>query len=243
MAVATILAGSSGTASALTIRGCFIMPNPTPQKRTLCPMWQARGVDLTSQRNGIDLSYAELREANFEGAKMDGVRLASADMQHSDLHNARLSHSDLHAAKMQRSNFTDADLRSTVATGAKFDNSNFTNAKLDRAQLADASLVDANLSGASMDNVRWKLADLTGTLVVQAPDIIKIVPPGTTTYALDQLLQDPNRPGMRLERCEAVDGKRPTVEVHTEKVEKVEKEAITCWTKPSGHDLGQAFGD
>jgi uncharacterized protein YjbI with pentapeptide repeats len=160
-------------------------------------------------------------------------------MQNSDFRNANMSGSDvteLKGANMQRSNFTGADLHGVEAIGARFANSTMRNANLDGAQLGRASLVDVDLGEASINTVDWAWADLTGTLVVQAREITKLAPRGTKTYALDQLLTDPNRPGMRLSHCETYPKKLPTVAVGAGKT------PINCWTKRSGDTGGRAYG-
>jgi hypothetical protein len=240
-AVATMMACSSGTASAVTIAGCKIVGNPQepwgslPDQHTKCPGWKADGVtiaydpgavydfedddlDSIDLNEGVNLAYAELQGARFNDAHMNGIRLSFAHMENSS--------------------FINAGLYRVEADQAIFDNSDMRSVNLAEAVLTGASLVDANLVPLSINNVSWNKADLTGTPLVQAKDITKVVSRETKVYILDQLLKDPKRPSMVLQRCET-DNNRPAPIVM---VDFQKSFSIKCWTEPSGKDQGRAYG-
>jgi uncharacterized protein YjbI with pentapeptide repeats len=127
------------------------------------------GVELS----GADLRNAELSRAYLWGARLDrtlldDARLAGADFRTASLDAARLDRADLSRARLARvqarhTHFESACLRAADLESALLDGAKFLNADLGGARLVAASLVGANLSAARFDG-----ADFTGANLSRA---------------------------------------------------------------------------
>jgi len=100
----------------------------------------------------IDLSGADLREANLSGADLIEANLSGADLREANLRGADLIEANLSGADLSGVNLRGANLR-----GADLSGVNLRGANLRGADLRGADLRGADLSGADM---RW--ADLSG---------------------------------------------------------------------------------
>ena len=105
----------------------------------------------------LDLSYADLREAdlwdanlqkaflvraNLQGAVLTGCNLQRTELWHADLQGADLWNANLQKARAWSANLQEADLRHADLQGA-----DLRRADLRRARLAYAALRDSNLEG------------------------------------------------------------------------------------------------
>lgn len=88
------------------------------------PFWQ-------TNREGVDLRGADLRDANLRGA---------------DLERAKLGGADLRGAKLERANLRDADLRSADLRGATLRGADLRGANLRGADLRVAKILVEQLS-------------------------------------------------------------------------------------------------
>ena len=95
------------------------------------------GADLS----GANLSLANLTKANLGGADLSGANLSDAILWKANLSRANLSRADLSDANLSLANLTKADLSE----------SNLTRADLGGSDLSYANLNGANLSGAIME--------------------------------------------------------------------------------------------
>jgi uncharacterized protein YjbI with pentapeptide repeats len=115
-----------------------------------------------------DLSCANFKEADLEGAHLfkstlsntnfGGAYLHSADMLMTDLTGANLTGANLSEANLARASLTGADLTGAILvrtdlTGADLTGANLTGANLTDANLTDANLTDANLEGTKLKDV------------------------------------------------------------------------------------------
>jgi uncharacterized protein YjbI with pentapeptide repeats len=115
-----------------------------------------------------DLSCANFKEADLEGAHLfkstlsntnfGGAYLHSADMLMTDLTGANLTGANLSEANLARASLTGADLTGAILvrtdlTGADLTGANLTGANLTGANLTDANLTDANLEGTKLKDV------------------------------------------------------------------------------------------
>ncbi|MEM1256798.1 MAG: pentapeptide repeat-containing protein [Cyanobacteria bacterium P01_H01_bin.21] len=100
-----------------------------------------------AQLEGVNLAFAQLR-----GAYLKGVSFKEANLRYADL-----SWSDLHRADFRQADLSEANLRS-----AKPFQSNFDNANLSKAQLFGVLFSGSELRFARFDNADLRLAFLTG---------------------------------------------------------------------------------
>jgi uncharacterized protein YjbI with pentapeptide repeats len=103
-----------------------------------------------------DLSGANLREAN-----LDGADLALADLTEANLHRAKLGSAKLLWAKLSRADLSGADLRDADLHGANLYEADLRGADLLKANLTQAELHGADLGEANLDQTDVLLADLT----------------------------------------------------------------------------------
>jgi hypothetical protein len=114
--------------------------------------WRAENL-----RADVDLSGANLREANLREADLRGANLREADLGEADLRWANLSGADLTGADLSGADLTGADLR-----GANLVETNLREAILRGANLVKTNLREANLSGAWLEASTLLGTDLTG---------------------------------------------------------------------------------
>jgi uncharacterized protein YjbI with pentapeptide repeats len=103
--------------------------------RVLQFLYESKLID--KDKKIIDLSKADLREANLFGAYLDAADLSKAD----------LSGADLGAAILNAANLRIADLSSANLVGAVLNAANLSSANLSKANLRFASLKGAKLFG------------------------------------------------------------------------------------------------
>ena len=88
--------------------------------------------------NGIDFSGARLEEANFNRAEMRATIFANADLNEAEMEDANLQGALFNGADVSDVNFEDSDLS----------NANFQGADIEDARFSQANLTGANFSGA-----------------------------------------------------------------------------------------------
>jgi len=114
-----------------------------------------------------NLVAARLFNTDLTGADLTEARLSYADLRRANLANSYCSHADFKVAKLQGANFVDADLTgadlsSAHCGGAYLVGANLAGANLSGADLRGANLKFANLEGATVDKTKVEDADLTG---------------------------------------------------------------------------------
>jgi uncharacterized protein YjbI with pentapeptide repeats len=120
---------------------------------------------------GVNLSRADLRNAdlhdvNFGGVDLSGANLGGADLNHArlnsaDLSNADLSRADIRDAWLAEANLHDASLVGADLTRANLLAADLTSAAMDAASLIETDLGVANLSGAFLTFADLSRADLS----------------------------------------------------------------------------------
>lgn len=137
------------------------------------------GVELTSvnRRKLVDLSNTDLRAANLNGAKLDGVmarracfrraQLRDASMEMIEAEDANFQGAILSSARGLRAEFTGADLSHAVADSSSFLHAHFTGANLTSASFAFSTLRGAIFTDANLDLVDFSSADLEAALLPQ----------------------------------------------------------------------------
>ncbi|WP_321341549.1 pentapeptide repeat-containing protein [uncultured Cohaesibacter sp.] len=137
-------------------------------------------VRLTSfpgHSRAIDLSKADLREAQLQQAilvgaslrnaylrqaDLQGAALIKAQLQRADLVEAKLQGACLIEAELQRADLTEAKLQGAFLGGAKLHGADLTKAKLQKADLAVAKLQGADLREAKLQRADLAVANLMG---------------------------------------------------------------------------------
>lgn len=90
-----------------------------------------------------DFSYADLRGAKFQKARLDGCRFDYADLSGADMSQE---------ANMQRAKFTNADVSDVNFRDGLLNNAVFTNADIESARFSGANLQGAALTGVKNGN-------------------------------------------------------------------------------------------
>jgi len=115
-----------------------------------------------------NLSNADLSKANLSGTIMSNADLSKANLSGAILSNADLSNADLHDANLSdailsNADLFDADLSNADLSDAGLSDANLSDAILARANLSDANLFNANLRGTDLSN-----ANLGDAILAQA---------------------------------------------------------------------------
>ena len=118
--------------------------------------------------NNVDLSDADLRNANlsyvnFSKANLRHADLSDADLRGADLSNTNLSNAKLIDASFIGANLNDTDLHNTDLSNANLSCVHFIGANLKGANLRYADLSDANLSDANLRDADLRGANLSNT--------------------------------------------------------------------------------
>lgn len=115
-----------------------------------------------------DLVGINLENTNLRGADLENVDLRNADLRGAKLENANLLNANLADAKLENVDLRDANLKSTNLVGAKLMNANLRGAKLENADLRSARLENANLRSATLQNANLSGARLENASLVNA---------------------------------------------------------------------------
>jgi len=134
----TVIAGFSGNSFAAHVGS----PRPVAQenfqkliKTNECPACDLAGVVLTR----VDLSGANLEEANLAGAKLYLTDLSGANLKNANLQGAGLGGADLAGADLRGANLTGAVLEGAYLKGAQIDGSIITHKPYEEEDLPGVS--------------------------------------------------------------------------------------------------------
>ncbi|WP_310429999.1 pentapeptide repeat-containing protein [Chamaesiphon sp. VAR_48_metabat_135_sub] len=127
-----------------------------------------RQIDLETDRQYLDLSLTNLREANLVGAQLDRVKLNSSILTKADLRGANLNLANLSNANLDGANLTKAQLDRANLIQANLSNTNLSAANLNEANLNKADLSDAILDGAILTNASLGNTNLTSSILIGA---------------------------------------------------------------------------
>ncbi|GAB4326321.1 MAG: hypothetical protein Kow0059_22750 [Candidatus Sumerlaeia bacterium] len=114
-----------------------------------------------------DLSNADLRDFNFSKCNLAAANLFNADLTGADFTGANLSYANFQRANLANAYLTGAECAVTQFQGANMvdanlDGAQMRNARLMGAYLVGASMLDANLEGANLRGATLKFANLLG---------------------------------------------------------------------------------
>ena len=110
--------------------------------------WRAANPNVRLDLSGADLRDANLRRADLHDANLRGVDLYLADLRDANLGGADLSLADLRSANLRRADLRDANLRGADLYRADLSGADLRGADLHLADLRDAELNSTDLSGA-----------------------------------------------------------------------------------------------
>jgi uncharacterized protein YjbI with pentapeptide repeats len=127
---------------------------------TILGRWRER---LQEPPPVLDLRDADLQGAHLDGARLQDTVLAGAQLQRASLRGAQLQDADLRGAQLQ-----DADLRGAQLQDAALDDAALQRADLGGAQLGSAVLDGARLQQATLGDARLQRASLRGAQLQRA---------------------------------------------------------------------------
>lgn len=131
--------------------------NPNKCQETSFPInWQ--GCDLYGNvLSGIDLRFANLRQANLLGTTLNNMDLTGADFSYASLKNGNLD-----GSQFDYSDFTSANLVGTKIRNADLSYSNFHYAKLWRTDFTNSNLSYSDLRDSNLSHAILAFTDLNG---------------------------------------------------------------------------------
>jgi uncharacterized protein YjbI with pentapeptide repeats len=119
-------------------------------KTKKCPKCDLRGANLV----GIDLTDANLQNANLTGANLIFSNLTNANLQGANLNMANLTGATLNEANLNNANLIYANLINVELIDTKMNQTNLTGANLVGVNFSDAEIKDINITGANLTNVQ-----------------------------------------------------------------------------------------
>jgi uncharacterized protein YjbI with pentapeptide repeats len=96
-------------------------------------------------KQGVILSFADLRSANLRSANLYSANLRSANLYSANLRSADLRSANLYSANLRLADLESADLESADLYSANLESANLRSANLRSANLESANLRSANL--------------------------------------------------------------------------------------------------
>ena len=128
-------------------------------------------------KNNVNLSNADLRDANLSNADLSNAILRYANLSNADLSNAilryaNLLNADLYNANLSNANLSNVHLSSADLSSANLSNADLSNAILRYANLLNADLSKANLSNAILSNANLRYANLSNAEKIRKGVII-----------------------------------------------------------------------
>lgn len=126
-----------------------------------------RRADLyTANLTGADLYEANLKYANLHGAGLSGANLSKTDLFKASLSGAILFRADLFEASLTGADLYEADLYEADLTGADLSGAILSEANLSEANLSETDLSSADLTGAKLSGTKLQSATFNKTLLV-----------------------------------------------------------------------------
>ena len=105
---------------------------------------------IDKEKNFINLSKTNLREANLNNANLTKADLSGANLSNATLSGANLSMADLSGANLSMANLSGANFSKATLSGADLSKAYLSKANLSRADLSKANLSRADLSEADL---------------------------------------------------------------------------------------------
>ncbi len=114
------------------------------------------GMDCTDKdlRN-VQWNGAKLTNSQFDGADLRGASLQNAQLENASFNNARLDKANLSGARLINCDFNSTSLSNTRLKRAEIINSDFMEADMTGAILAGANLINVEFMEARLDGATW----------------------------------------------------------------------------------------
>ena len=97
----------------------------------------------------MDCTGQDLRDVQWDGAKVTASQFDGADLRGASLAGAQLENASFNDARLER-----ADLSGARLINCDFNGANLSGARLNRAQIINADFMDADLSGTDLSGAR-----------------------------------------------------------------------------------------
>ena len=110
-----------------------------------------------------DLSWANLYQADFRGANLEGANLTFTELLEADFRGANLREANLNRVDLEKTNLKEADLQGTFLSRTNLKKVDLTTTKLSEANLNGANLEEANLNGVDLHDTWFGHANLKGS--------------------------------------------------------------------------------
>jgi hypothetical protein len=127
-----------------------------------CEAATLRAAVVKAVASGVDLRFADLRDANLRYVYLGGANLRYVYLSGANLSGANLSCAHLVGADLRDANLSDADLGGANLSGANLGGADLRHADLVEANLRHADLVGANLRHGDLSRANLSRADLSG---------------------------------------------------------------------------------
>lgn len=126
--------------------------------------WHATRTKILRERNlrGAVFDRSDLRNFDFEGAKLDGASFRFANLDGINLSEASLQDADFFKTELKGAFLRGADLKSAELNEASLQGANLDDAHLQGAEFNGANIVGATLISANMQGVALKNTNLSG---------------------------------------------------------------------------------
>ena len=118
--------------------------------------------------SGADLSNADLIGTNLENTDLRGANLENVDLRNADLRGARLENANLANANLAGAILENVDLKEANLTGTNLQSARLSNANLRNTQLQNTNLITARLGNVNLRNAHLENANLTGARLENA---------------------------------------------------------------------------
>jgi len=138
------------------------------------PLIDLTGADLSNaDLRGIDFTGAWLENADLRRARLDGARFDAAVLAHADLRGAQATKASFRGANLGRAQLADALLDGADLSGAVLQHTSFAGARLQGALLEKVQLVDtrwgpADFQGVVASGLLFHKLDLRGVVLAEA---------------------------------------------------------------------------
>lgn len=130
-----------------------------------------------------DFSYADLHNSNFDGNYMQGINLSFANLRETTFRNAILEYANLVGANLSKVEFDGTYMNGVKMGSANLQNSHLHNVKMRNANLKKTDFRNAEISGdfrfsvidsIRLDGIKIGVLDLDG-IEIRNPQVMKLV--------------------------------------------------------------------
>lgn len=121
-----------------------------------------------SKAEGVNLSGANLQQANFAGVNLDGANLSEAHADYTNFSGASLIRSNLQDTQLKFALFTWANLTQANLQRTNAMHAHFYEADLTNANITNSILIEAKLNSATLINTNFTDSNLTNAHLAKA---------------------------------------------------------------------------